>query len=119
MDIDEGIIEWLLDGDPAIRWQTLGELTSASAQKVAGERKLVAQKGWGRRFLDLQDPAGTWGDGLYSPKWISTTYTMLTLRRLGLPREDPQARKACQLLLDKGFYHDGGINYFASLKRAL
>lgn len=59
-----------------------------------------------------------WGGGIYSPKWTSTTYTMLLLRRLGLEPEHPQALKACELLLDKGFYRDGGINYFASYEHS-
>jgi hypothetical protein len=49
--------------------------------------------------------------GLYSPKWISTTYTMLLLRDFGLPANNTQARKACVLLLDQGLQRDGGINY--------
>jgi hypothetical protein len=49
--------------------------------------------------------------GLYSPKWISTTYTMLLLRDAGLPATNRQARKACGLLLDEGLQRDGGINY--------
>jgi hypothetical protein len=43
---------------------------------------------------------------------------MLALRRLGLDPDHQQAHKACKLLLDKGFYHDGGINYFSSLKHS-
>ncbi len=49
--------------------------------------------------------------GLYSPKWISTTYTMLMLRDLGLSANNRRARKACKLLLDGGLQRDGGINY--------
>jgi hypothetical protein len=49
--------------------------------------------------------------GLYSPKWISTTYTMLLLRDFGLPSTNRQARRACTLLLDQGLQPDGGINY--------
>jgi hypothetical protein len=33
---------------------------------------------------------------------------------LGLSPKNLQARQACQILLDNGFYHDGGINYSAS-----
>jgi hypothetical protein len=51
---------------------------------------------------------------LYSPKWISTTYTMLLLRRCGLSPDNEQAQVSCRLLLDRGFYRDGGINYFRS-----
>jgi len=104
-------IKWLLEGDPAIRWQTFRDLVSAGKKKILQEQKLVAKKGWGARLLSLQEPSGTWSGGLYSPKWTSTTYTMLLLRDLGLSPEHPQALKACALLLDKGCYEDGGINF--------
>jgi hypothetical protein len=34
------------------------------------------------------------------------------LRDFGLPPGNPQARRACALLLDRGLQRDGGINYF-------
>src|SRR5262245_8954075 len=37
--------------------------------------------------------------------------TMLLLRDFGLPANNPQARKACVLLLDQGLQRDGGVNY--------
>jgi hypothetical protein len=114
MDVQNPIIRWLLGGDPAIRWQTLRDLTDASNDQVERERERVATEGWGARLLALQDQSGKWSGGFYGPKWISTTYTMLLLRRLGLPPKNSQARQACQILLDNGFYHDGGINYSAS-----
>jgi len=49
--------------------------------------------------------------GLYTPKWISTTYTMLLVRDFGLEAENENARKACALLLDSGLKPDGGIDY--------
>ena len=110
-------IQWLLKGDPAIRWQTLRDLTEASEWAVMRERRKVSREGWGARLLARQDPEGTWAGGrssdggLYSPKWTSTTYTMLLLRDLGLPPTNRNARKACSLLLEKGLQSDGGINY--------
>jgi hypothetical protein len=77
----------------------------------------VAREGWGARLLAKQDAEGTWAGGLssdgglYHPKWISTTYTMLLLRDFGLPATNRQARRACALLLDQGLQRDGGINY--------
>jgi len=110
-------IPWLLDGDPAIRWQTLKDLVGAGKQTVAREQNKVAREGWGARLLAKQDSGGAWArgkssdDGLYHPKWTSTTYTMLLLRDFGLPADNPRARKACRLLLDEGLQRDGGINY--------
>src|SRR5258707_12692257 len=111
------VIEWLLDGDPAIRWQALRDLAGASERTVERERRKVARHGWGARLLARQDPEGTWAGGLssdgglYSPKWTSTTYTMLMLRDFGLACGSRQARRACKLLLDRGLQPDGGINY--------
>ena len=108
---------WLLTGDPAIRWQTMRDLTGAPATAIERERRKIANHGWGARLLELQNPEGRWaaglsGDGgLYSPKWTSTTYTMLLLRDLGLPPNNKQTRKACKLLLDEGLQPDGGVNY--------
>jgi hypothetical protein len=114
---NDRVIQWLLDGDPAIRWQVLQDLVGATERIVERERRKVARDGWGARLLARQDPEGTWAGGLssdgglYSPKWISTTYTMLLLRDFGLPAKNRQARKACTLLLDGGLQRDGGINY--------
>jgi hypothetical protein len=113
---DDKVSRWLLEGDPAIRWQVLRDVVGAAETTVARARQKVAREGWGARLLALQDPEGTWAGGLssdgglYSPKWTSTTYTMLLLRDFGLPATNRQARKACELLLDQGLQRDGGIN---------
>jgi hypothetical protein len=110
-------VQWLLDGDPAIRWQTQLDLVGAAKSTVERERGKVAREGWGSRLLALQDPQGTWAGGqtsdkgLYSPKWTSTTYTMLLLRDFGLSPASHRARKACTILLDKGIQPDGGVNF--------
>ena len=106
-------ISWLLEGDPSIRWQVQRDLLNVSRTKYETERKKIAQEGWGARLLSLQDADGRWGGGLYGPKWTSTTYTMLTLRQLGLQVNHPQAKRACKIFLDQGFYTDGGINFFS------
>lgn len=95
------LIPWLLDGDPAIRWQTLRDLQDAPAQRWQAEQRRTLEQGWGAQFLALQAPDGSWGNGIYSPKWISTTYTLLTLRDIGIPRDHPSARKAAALVLDR------------------
>ncbi|NUM78601.1 hypothetical protein HUU40_29935 [candidate division KSB1 bacterium] len=118
MKTKDPILTWLLEGDPAIRWQVLRDLCSADEAKFLRERKKIASEGWGARLLARQAASGLWGGGLYGPKWISTTYTMLLLRQLGLPADHPQALKACKLLLDEGCYHDGGINFFAAMQHS-
>ncbi|MBV9611262.1 MAG: hypothetical protein JO091_02265, partial [Acidobacteriaceae bacterium] len=107
----DGAVPWLLKGDPAIRWQVLRDVVEADEPTVERERRRVSREGWGVRLLAKQDAEGTWAGGLYSPKWTSTTYTMLVLRDFGLSPSSSQARKACKLLLDEGLQPDGGINY--------
>lgn len=108
----DNVIRWLLDGDAAIRWQVLRDLLGAPDGTVERERGKVASEGWGARLLARQDPQGTWGGGLYTPKWTSTTYTMLLLRDFGLPPNNEQAQRACSLLLNNGLRSDGGVNFF-------
>jgi len=118
MEIDKNILQWPLVGDPAIRWQTMKDLTDASQSKILSERKKIAVVGWGTKLISLQDADGKWAGSLYSRKWISTTYTMLLLKNLGLLPSNKQALKSCKILIDEGFYKDGGINYFGSLKHS-
>ena len=88
------VTEWMLDADPAIRWQVMRDLADEPTEAVAAERARVATEGWGARLLALQTDDGQWGGGTYSPKWISTTYTLLLLRLLGLDPRSPEARAA-------------------------
>ena len=108
---DEGIIDWLLAGDPAIRWQTYRDLVGASPAHVDRERRRVALEGWGARLLAEHGGDGMWGHGMYTPKSTSTHYTLLALRDLGVPADNARCRRACQLILDQGLQPDGGISY--------
>jgi len=60
----------------------------------------------------MQDPDGRWAHGIYSPKWTSTTYTMVLLRGFGLCARHPQALRASKVLLDTGFWNDRGVNFW-------
>lgn len=102
------LIPWLLEGDPAIRWQVLQDLQGAAEEQVLAERRRVATEGWGAKLLGEQDDGGTWAQGLYLPKWTSTTYTLLLLHRLGLPEGNAQAVRGCQCLWEGATYYDGG-----------
>lgn len=63
------VMDWLLDSDPAIRWQVLRDLTDAPAADIAGERARIAREGWGAQLLALQDEDGRWDGGTYRPGW--------------------------------------------------
>jgi hypothetical protein len=94
--VDAGTLKWLLEGDPAIRWRVLRDLTDAAERTVTTNRRRVATEGWGAQLLAVQNVDGGWGDGVYSPKWTSTTYTLLRLLWLGLPARHPAALRGCE-----------------------
>jgi hypothetical protein len=98
----ETVIRWLLDSDPAIRWQVMRDLTEEPAEVVAAERARVAYEGWGARLLDLQAPDGDWGVGPYDGRgWTSTTDALFLLRNLGLDPASERARRAIALVREK------------------
>lgn len=109
--MSESALQWLLDSDPSIRWQVLRDLSGAPREVAARERQKIASEGWGARLLSHQDSAGRWGGQLYNHKWLSTTYTLLLLRQMGLEPGNQQAHLACRALLEGGFQPGGGICY--------
>ena len=122
MTIDEELrssseIAWLLEGDPAVRYQVLRDVTDAPEDVVRRERERILREGWGAELLRRQDDEGTWSHALYSPKWTSTFYTLLLLKRFGAC-PTPQTEAACRVLLDHGFFPaDGGVNYWKTWKQ--
>lgn len=107
------VTEWLLEGDPAIRWQVMRDLTDEPAARLTIERSRVTFEGWGARLLALQGVDGQWGGGAYSPKWTSTTYTLLLLRHLGLdPTSDP-ARTAIGRVRERVVMGRADLPFFA------
>jgi hypothetical protein len=98
---EQNTLDWLLDADPAIRWQVMRDLTGDGKATVAAERARVAREGWGARLIALQGDDGNWGGGAYSPKWVSTTYTLLLLRHLGVDPADERMREAVSRVRDK------------------
>ncbi len=53
---DAGIINWLLEGDPAIRYQTHQDLLG---EKRPDLQARIATEGWGARFLACRNPNGS------------------------------------------------------------
>lgn len=107
------IIAWLMEGDAAIRWQTLRDLLGAPEPDWKAERQRTLQEGWGAQLLARQDASGRWGakslvrqnadgywgGGIYLPKWTSTTYTLLTLCSIGIPPDYAPARVGAELVV--------------------
>ena len=79
-------VDWLLDSDPAIRWQVLRDLTDASPEDVGAERARVEREGSGARLLALEDADGLWDGGALFPAsytgdepgqpWTTTMHTL-------------------------------------------
>ena len=97
-------IDWLLDSDPAIRWQTLRDLTDASPAEVAAERSRVSHEGMGAEILASQAPGGSWHRA-EAPVWLPTLYTLLLLRATGVDPADPAVQCAVARL-QAGFQWD-------------
>lgn len=102
------VIEWLLDSDPAIRWQTLRDLTDAPAETVAAERARVATEGWGAQLLALQREDGTWGGAAWNRGWTSTMHALMLLRDFGLAPASAEARHALGLVRDQVTWENCG-----------
>lgn len=113
MDAAGPVIQWLLEGDPSIRWQVYRDLLDEPGS-AAREQALIATRGWGAQVLAEQAEDGSWGGGLYNPKWTSTFYTLFLLKAFGLPSGNAQAATAAGLLFERGIRGDGGLNFNSS-----
>ncbi len=98
--IQQSVIEWLLDSDPAIRWQVMHDLLDAPAAEVAAERAKVASEGWGARLLARQGEDGSWGGVAWNRGYDSTMHVLMLLRDFGLDPASEQAQRALALVRD-------------------
>lgn len=124
MEITDENLAWLLDSDPAIRWQVLRDLTDASPVEVAAERSLVAAEGFGARLLELQDADGRWDGGTYRAGWIdgsrpsydawsATHFSVQALREFGADPAEERVANAMRLVRDNVIWDDeGALPYF-------
>jgi hypothetical protein len=101
------VIDWLLDSDPAIRWQVMRDLTHESADVIAAGRSKVATEGWGARLLALQAQDGLWAGNAWSQDWTDTFHVLELLRRYGLDPESEQARRAIGVVREQVTWGDG------------
>src|SRR5258706_3722894 len=94
-------LKWLLDSDPAIRWQVMRDLTAEAPNAIATERSRVATEGWGAQLLALQSPAGNWGGPKEDRGLLITLYTLVVLKDLGLDPASKEARKMIYRLVKR------------------
>ena len=123
---------WLLDGDPAIRWQVLNDLEDAPPERVAEARARVETEGWGARLLALRDPDGQWDGGACFPRrvaedwragiepdfslgqpWTSTLPVLMLLHDLGLDPSSASARETIELVAAHCRWEHDGQAFFA------
>ena len=116
------ILNWLLDADPAIRWQVLRDLADASPDLVAAERARVAREGWGARLLALQGDDGQWAAGALFPSgkwdrregqpWVATEPTLTLLRLLGIDPNDERVDRAVSQVSEHCRWEHAGQRFF-------
>ena len=132
---DMNVLAWLLDSDPAIRWQVMRDLAGSAEADTKAERARVAREGWGARLLSLQRPDGHWEGGpptftspaaaswwqslpperrgTLFPQWTSTTWSLVLLRNFALDPESAQARHAVSLVRERCRWEHDGEPFFA------
>lgn len=112
------VVEWLMDSDPAIRWQVMRDLTKEPDDVVAAERAKVAIEGWGAGLLGLQEASGGWLSVDPPTRWLETpdgsaVYALSLLRAMGLDPASEQARRALKLVRDNVSHYEGNQAFFA------
>jgi hypothetical protein len=119
------VLEWLLDSDPAIRWQVLRDLIHAPAEVVAAERSKIEAKGWGAALLALQGKDGQWAGGACFPAsnlnwrkenrgqpWTSTLPTLQLLHDFGIDPTAERVRHAIDLVKQNCRWEHAGEAFF-------
>ncbi|HLH18294.1 MAG TPA: hypothetical protein VKX45_13820 [Bryobacteraceae bacterium] len=117
------VLDWVLDSDPAIRWQAMRDLAEAAPEAIAAERARIATEGWGARLLALQGDDGQWEGGALFPArrpgrvdgkwpggqpWTATAYSLVLLRDLGIdPHCDAMRRAVAQVRENCRWEHAG------------
>jgi hypothetical protein len=120
------VTDWLLDSDPAIRWQVLRDLQDAPEAQWREERARVESEGWGARLLAHQDADGQWDGGSFIPRgftpqewtevgqpWTTTSHVLSQLRELGLDPASAAASRTVRLVGENSRWDEGGQPYWA------
>jgi len=106
-------IDWLLDSDPAIRWQTMRDLTGDQPATIAVERARVAREGLAANILASQGADGPW-HRTDAPDWLPTLFTVQLLRATGADPADPAVAAAMTRLATGFRWHEefGAKSFF-------
>lgn len=107
------IITWLLEGDISIHYQVHKRLLNAKPSVLLSLKERIHQEGYAKQYLQLRDEKTfKWGNGIYSPKWISTHYTLLELKNMEINPMITEYQESVQLLLQKMWFNKGQVNKF-------
>jgi hypothetical protein len=122
------VLEWLLDSDPALRWQALRDLADAPAEIAAAERARVAREGWGAQLLALQGDDGQWEGGALFPArrpgsgtgekptgqpWTATAYSLVALQDFGVDPHDENVRRAVERVRESSRWEHADQPFFS------
>lgn len=123
--MDDDVVAWLLDSDPALRWQVMRDLQDLPQDVWSDERARVETQGWGARLLALQDPDGQWAGGSYVPRdfdprewvdvgqpWTATSFALSQLRELGLEPSSAAAVRTVDLVGRSSRWEEGDQPYW-------
>ncbi len=122
------VLDWLLDSDPAIRWQAMRDLLDSPEPEWSTERARVETDGWGAQLLAVQDEDGQWAGGAYFPAdfdfdgpesqpgagqpWTATTYALSQLRDFGLDPAAESAKRTARLVGENCRWEEAGQPYW-------
>jgi hypothetical protein len=122
---DASVTDWLLDSDPAIRWQVQRDLLGAPEPRWRAERATVETRGWGARLLSCADEDGQWAGGAFIPRgfearewhevgqpWTATMHSLSLLREFGLEPSSDRAGRAVQLIGANSRWEEGEQPYW-------
>ncbi|KUP23566.1 hypothetical protein [Paenibacillus sp. DMB5] len=103
------VLEWLLDSDPAVRWQVMRDLLHEPEDKVAAVRSQVAVEGWGQQVLSRQSEEGHWWADEDAWPLQNTLFALVLLKDMGLEPKSAEAGRAVALVRDRLIweYHEG------------
>lgn len=114
--VDPKTVEWLMEGDPALRWQVLRDLVRTPEHMIQKERRRVADEGFGAHLLALQDPVRQWSDGscrsYYQSPEGSALFVLHMLVELGLDPATAPAQKAIAMICDTVRHYEGNMLFF-------
>ena len=94
--------------DPSVQYRYHRDILKSDIKVLETIQQEMLKHGWGHTLMSFQMDDAYW-TGYYSPKWISTHYTLQTLRCLNYPKT-PTIEQAIKRILNEEKCKDGGIS---------